>query len=95
MKAPFPFESMSLFQPVSAADHDGKKAIYADPEFRAAFRERGFRGSLAQGWENAVVSSHPPDPSRREKLFISNGALVSLESHLVVDFWDQNMRYWK
>ena len=67
MKAPFPFESMSLFKPVSAADHDGKKAIYADPEFRAAFRERGFRGSLAQGWENAVVSSHPPDPSLEDR----------------------------
>ena len=33
-KAPFPFESMPLFKPVSEADHEGKKRIYADPEFR-------------------------------------------------------------
>src|SRR5262249_24141905 len=40
MKAPFPLGSMSLFRPVSQADAAGKKRIYADPEFRAALRER-------------------------------------------------------
>ncbi len=55
-KAPFPFESMSIFKPVSAADLEGKKRIYADPEFRAALRERGERGVLTGQWQNAVIS---------------------------------------
>jgi N-acyl-D-aspartate/D-glutamate deacylase len=63
MKAPFPFESMSLFKPVSAADHAGKKRIYADPEFRAAYKDKGFQGTLARGWDTAEIASHPPDPS--------------------------------
>jgi N-acyl-D-aspartate/D-glutamate deacylase len=66
-KAPFPFESMSLFKPVSAADHEGKKVIYADREFRATFKERGFQGTLGRGWETAVITSHPPDPSVEER----------------------------
>ncbi len=37
--SPFSFERMAFFQPVSAADADGKKEIYRDPEFRRAFRE--------------------------------------------------------
>src|SRR5437773_1425174 len=40
MKAPFPLESMSIFRPVSAADFEGRKRIYADPEFRRALREK-------------------------------------------------------
>ena len=36
---PFPFESMPVFQPISAADLAGKLRLYADPEFRRAFRE--------------------------------------------------------
>ena len=63
MKAPFPFESMPLFRPVSQASLEGKKEIYADPEFRAAFREQGARGLLARGWEQAEITSHPPDTS--------------------------------
>ena len=43
-KAPFPFESLPLFKPVSAADFAGRKRVYADPEFRAAFRARSERG---------------------------------------------------
>ena len=66
-KAPFPYESMQIFQPVSAADHAGKKKIYADPAFRAAFRERGQRGGIAGRWEDTVVSWYPPDPSLEEQ----------------------------
>src|SRR5947208_528687 len=40
MKAPFPLESMSVFRPVSAADFEGRKRIYADPDFRRALREK-------------------------------------------------------
>ena len=62
MKAPFTFQSMSMFEPVSAADHEGKKRIYADPEFRAAFRERGEKGLLSGGWQRTVVSEVPGQP---------------------------------
>ena len=37
--SPFSFERMPFFQPVSAADRDGKKKIYHDPEFRRVFRD--------------------------------------------------------
>jgi N-acyl-D-aspartate/D-glutamate deacylase len=66
-KAPFPYESMQIFQPVSRADHEGKKKIYADPEFRAAFRARGDKGGIAGRWEDTVVSSYAPDPSLEER----------------------------
>ena len=46
MKAPFPLESLSLFRPVSAADFEGRKRIYADPAFRAALREKIDGGRL-------------------------------------------------
>ncbi len=65
--APFPYESMELFRPVSAADREGKKRIYADPAFRAAFRERGTRGGIAGRWEDTVVSACPQDPSLDER----------------------------
>jgi N-acyl-D-aspartate/D-glutamate deacylase len=58
-KAPFPFESMKLFRPVSAADAEGKKRIYADPAFRAAFRERALRGGVADRWDVTVISDAP------------------------------------
>ena len=62
-KAPFPFESSSLFKPISQADHEGKKRIYADPDFRQKFRDKGFEGTLGASWGSAVITSHPPDRS--------------------------------
>ncbi len=66
-KAPFPFESMALFKPVSAADFAGKKRIYADPEFRRAFRERGERGGIAARWSDTVISDAPTEPALNER----------------------------
>jgi N-acyl-D-aspartate/D-glutamate deacylase len=67
MKAPFPLESMSLFRPVSAADLAGRRRIYADPNFRQAFRQRidsgervGVLGAALQGME---ISEHAPEPA--------------------------------
>jgi N-acyl-D-amino-acid deacylase len=74
-KAPFPFESMKLFRPVSAADVDGKKRIYADPEFRRAFRERAARGGIAGRWQDTVISDCPGDPALAEQ----NVAAVAAE----------------
>ncbi len=65
--APFPYESMEIFRPVSAADRDGKKRIYADPAFRAAFRERGKRSGIAGRWQDTVISACPQDPSLDER----------------------------
>jgi N-acyl-D-aspartate/D-glutamate deacylase len=66
-KAPFPFESMSLFKRVSEADHEGRKRIYADPEFRAAFRERGEQGGISGRWADTVVAEYAPDPKLEER----------------------------
>jgi N-acyl-D-aspartate/D-glutamate deacylase len=66
-KAPFPFESLQLFHPVSAADRAGKKRIYADPNFRRAFRERGARGGIAGRWEDTVISDCATEPALNER----------------------------
>lgn len=74
-KAPFPFESLALFHPVSSADHEGKKRLYADPEFRRAFRERGTRGGIAGRWEDTVVADCAAEPALAER----NVAAVAAE----------------
>jgi len=66
-KAPFPFESMSLFKSVSAADFEGKKKIYADEDFRRQFRERSDGAVLAASWQNTVVSDCATDPPLNER----------------------------
>ena len=69
-KEPFLFESLSLFKPVSAADHAGKMRIYADPEFRRAFRERagvGGRGGFANRWGRTWISQSPSAPELEER----------------------------
>ena len=68
MAEPFPFESMPLFAPISAAadlGHQGARST-RDAEFRRAFRERmaaGKAGALGGSWDRTVVSWFPPDPS--------------------------------
>ncbi len=67
-KAPFPFESMSMFKPVSQADFEGKKRIYADPEFRRALRDRGeSAGNIAGRWSDTVIADCPGEPSLAER----------------------------
>lgn len=67
---PFPFEMRPLFKQTMTTDRDGRKAIYADPDFRAAFREDvgpGARTPLA-GWaDRAVISVSPADRSFEER----------------------------
>ncbi|HSP97552.1 MAG TPA: amidohydrolase family protein [Candidatus Dormibacteraeota bacterium] len=69
-KAPFPFEGMSLFKPVSQADHAGKMRIYADPAFRRQMRERlddsgTFR--LAGPVRSMAIAEFAPDRSLEER----------------------------
>jgi N-acyl-D-aspartate/D-glutamate deacylase len=69
-KEPFPFESMPLFRQISAADRDGKLRIYADPEFRRAFREHtdsAFGRALAHWWDRAVIAACPSDTALDER----------------------------
>ena len=56
---PFIFESMSLFKPVSAANHEGKIRIYRDPEFRRQFRERMSGGGVACSPDAGIGRSSP------------------------------------
>ena len=69
-KAPFPFEGMSLFKPVSQADLAGKMRIYADPAFRQQMRDRlddsgTFR--LAGPVRSMVIAEFAPDRSLEER----------------------------
>jgi N-acyl-D-aspartate/D-glutamate deacylase len=67
---PFPFESLRVFRPVSAADREGKKRIYGDPEFRRAFKEllaSRSGGPFAASWDRAWISFHPTDHSLEER----------------------------
>lgn len=66
-KAPFPFESMALFKPVSAADVEGKKRIYADPDFRRALREHAGGGVLGGSLAAATIAEYGPDPGLTER----------------------------
>jgi N-acyl-D-aspartate/D-glutamate deacylase len=65
--APFPFESLSVFRPVSEADREGKKRLYADPAWRARFRERAGEGVLTGGWAEMVISDCPDEPELIER----------------------------
>ena len=62
--APFPFESLSVFAPVSAADREGKKRIYADPRLARAFRARASEATLTRNWD-AIVDQRVSRPSPR------------------------------
>src|SRR5437899_3851719 len=65
--APFPLEPMSIMKPVSRADAAGKRAIYADPEFRRSLREKIDGGRLAEAFRDMQITAHPPDPSLAER----------------------------
>lgn len=69
LKEPFVFESMRLFQPVSAADFAGKKRLYGDPGFRQAFRDKMDRApdELVRNFVTTVISEYAPDPSLEER----------------------------
>ena len=56
-KAPFLFEGMSVFRPVAAADEAGKARLYADPEFRRAFKESFDRPVSWAIWLQSATSS--------------------------------------
>ena len=69
MAAPFLFEPFSIMKPVAAADTDGKKKIYADPEFRKAFTGRieGAREEFKGAFDKTVISQHQKDCALDER----------------------------
>ena len=63
-KAPFIYEALRCFKPVSEADLDGRKALYADPAWRETFKEKaGAGGIIADRWGRTTVSWYPTDPA--------------------------------
>jgi N-acyl-D-aspartate/D-glutamate deacylase len=72
-KEPFLFEGMSVFRPVAAAaDAAAKAKVYADPEFRRAFKESFDRprpGAVFAGasWARTWISWCPADPALEER----------------------------
>ncbi len=71
-KEPFPFEALPVFKPISSADFEGKKQLYADAEFRAAAKEKmdNVRPSFRLAWENSLISSCPSQPQYEERTVI-------------------------
>jgi len=69
-KAPFVFESAHIFKQVSEADFDGRKKVYADPEFRDKFKQMLNKpgNSLGSGFPNAIVSNCESDSNVNERV---------------------------
>jgi len=67
LAAPFPLESMSVMQPVSRADREGKKRIYADPAFRRALRDRLDGGRMVGRFRDMEITHHPPEPALTDR----------------------------
>jgi N-acyl-D-aspartate/D-glutamate deacylase len=100
LEEPFLFESMSIFKPISAADHEGKKRIYRDPEFRRAFQEKAGPGTprtFGTAWAQTAISFCPSDPALEERRLVDvadergTGAIdfmldLSLENDLAARF---------
>jgi N-acyl-D-aspartate/D-glutamate deacylase len=68
LSAPFLFESMEIFKPISVTDDlEEKKRVYRDPEFRAEFRARTGSGALFGNWDATLISECPTEPELNER----------------------------
>ena len=84
--SPFSFERMAFFQPVSAADADGKKIIYRDPEFRRAFREAmapdseigGEIGALRPSFRAITITACASRPELTERNLVEAAAELGM-----------------
>ena len=90
MAEPFPFESMRLFEPISAAsDIATKRSIYSRADFRREFRDEldeGRSGALGASWARTVVSWFPPDSTIEGRNVAELAAERSLDpSELALD----------
>ena len=63
-KAPFIYEALRCFTPVSQSDLEGRKRYYADPDWRAEFKEKaGNGGKIGDRWARTEVSYLPHNPA--------------------------------
>jgi len=68
LDSPFPFEMLPLFKATMETDRAGRRRLYADPAFRAAFKDldRGQPMRLA-GWADRTVISLAPGHAEWEE----------------------------
>jgi N-acyl-D-amino-acid deacylase len=67
---PFVFESMKVFNSISAGTREDRLRAYGDPSFRQAVKDAlasAMAGVFAFAWERMVVSYNPADPSLEER----------------------------
>ena len=70
LESPFVFEAMRMFRPISEADHEGKKRLYRDPDFRAKVREKlehRVPETFKNGFRGTVISEVPGRPELGER----------------------------
>jgi N-acyl-D-aspartate/D-glutamate deacylase len=76
-REPFAFESLPFFHPVSAADLDGKRRLYADADFRRTLKEsfaEPATGPFHQCWERIDISLCPREPALEERRLVEVAA---------------------
>ncbi len=69
MKAPFIFEPVSVFKPVRGASFDEKKRLYADKDFRDAFRHKmsgNIRPGFQRSFDMTIIADVPGHDSLSE-----------------------------
>ena len=67
-KAPFIYEGMRVFRPVAQSDFEGRKAYYADRDWREQFKDKaGNGGKIGDRWARTEITWFPPDPSMEGK----------------------------
>ena len=73
LKAPFVFEAMRMFKPVSEADFEGKKKLYADPDFRRRVWEKldqGVPDAFRNSFRATVISEMLCEPELNERSLV-------------------------
>lgn len=70
MKAPFIFEPVSVFKPVRGASFEEKKRLYADADFRDAFRHKmsgNIRPGFQRSFDMTIIADVPGHDGLSEK----------------------------
>jgi N-acyl-D-aspartate/D-glutamate deacylase len=65
--SPFPLESMPCMEPVLKADFEGRKRIYADPDFREQLKDPSQLSIVTGDWSRTTISQCPTEPELDER----------------------------
>jgi N-acyl-D-amino-acid deacylase len=79
---PYPFELLGPFKAIMQADKKGKLAAYADPQFRAAFKDESVADAknVNAGWaQRAEISRYDPDTTLENQSLAAVAAARGLE----------------